>query len=176
MPIPITTEQLRQILNYNPETGEFFWRVGGRGWRAGSVAGTIRSDGYVKITIGGQRYYAHRLAWLYMYGEVSAATIDHIDMNPSNNKISNLRQATHSENKWNTRKRRDNTSGFKGVRWHQVHKKWYARITYLGKEFFIGHFDTAEQASTAYNDKARELFGEFYRNPSNGNANSMDAA
>lgn len=88
---------------------------------------------------------------------------DHIDGNKLNNQRSNLRMATPSQNQWNTNKRINNTSGFKGVSWHKGTKKWQAKINFKGKRKYLGLFDTPEAASQAYESKAKELFAEFYR-------------
>lgn len=86
-------------------------------------------------------------------------TYDHIDGNGLNNQKENLRLATKSQNQANARKRKDNTSGFKGV--IPSGRKWRAQISYLGNKICIGTFLTAEEAAKGYDIKAKELFGEF---------------
>lgn len=88
---------------------------------------------------------------------------DHIDGNPLNNCRDNLRLATISENNANARRRSDNQSGYKGVRWDEKTGTWRARIGLNGKRFSLGYFDTPEEAHAAYCTAARELFGEFAR-------------
>ena len=158
----LTQERLKELLSYDPATGVFRWRVSlSNRAPSGSVAGCIRPDGYVQIMIDGKHYLAHRLAWLYVHGEL-APQLDHADGNPSNNRISNLRPATQSQNNGNARKRSDNTSGKKGVSWHKRDKKWQSRIKHNGRQIYLGYFETAKAAHAAYCEKARELFGEFW--------------
>lgn len=86
----LTVERLRELLDYDPETGVFRWKEPRRKCRVGEVAGSLRKDGYVKIQVDGRFYQAHRLAWLCVYG-VWPSAIDHIDGNRANNAIANLR-------------------------------------------------------------------------------------
>ena len=90
----LTQARLKKLLSYNTDTGEFRWRVTRRGAaRAGSVAGCVRHDGYVRIAIDGKRYLAHRLAWLYVHGEL-VPELDHANGVRSDNRLDNLRPAT----------------------------------------------------------------------------------
>ena len=93
----ISQEQLKELLSHDPVAGGFRWRVTRGGKRAGSIAGRVRPYGYIHIKIDGKNYYAHQLAWLYVHGEF-VPEINHIDCDPSNNRIANLRPATHSQN------------------------------------------------------------------------------
>lgn len=125
----ITQEQLKLILNYDPETGEFNWLVKPRNRASiGGVAGHLRKNGYREISIKGKKYYAHRLAWLYMTGSWPKEHIDHINGNPSDNRFCNLREATRSQNMHNQGVCSNNTSGYKGVCWHKSNQKWEACI------------------------------------------------
>ena len=147
----LTAEYLRELLSYNPETGEFVWRVSCRGTKAGDIAGTSGSQGRRHIIIGYARYKAHRLAWLYIYGKWPDKLIDHINGDPTDNRISNLREASVSENQGNQRSaHRHNKTGLLGS--HQKHGRtnFRARITVGGKEIHLGHFPTAELAHKAY--------------------------
>jgi hypothetical protein len=112
----LTAEYLRQLLSYDPDTGLFRWRVqlGFRG-KVGAVAGTTHSKGYRQIRIDGRIYRAHRLAWLYIHGEWPSGGLDHIDGNPANNAIANLRPATQQQNVWSSRKRNDNTLAIRAL-------------------------------------------------------------
>lgn len=157
----LTAARLKELLRYNPETGEFTWLVTrARGARAGDVAGNVTKNG-VQIMIDGRNYKGHRLAWLYMTGEWPTLDIDHRDVDPTNNRWANLREATQSLNNGNTRRRADNTTGYKGVTRHQG--RFRARIKQNGKNWNIGVYPTAEEAHRAYAEAASIVFGEFGR-------------
>jgi len=159
----LTVDRLRSVLDYDKETGCFSWRVTGRGIRGlGARAGALSDSGgggkYIKIRIDGTLYLAHRLAWFWAHGVWPEREIDHRDCDGTNNAFSNLRLASSGQNKGNARIRSDNTSGFKGVvKYGQG--GWAAQIS--TKRF--GGFDSAEAAAVAYDELARQLFGEFAR-------------
>jgi HNH endonuclease len=157
----MTPERLRELLSYDEHTGEFLRLVDRGRERAGTMAGTINSRGYRCIKIDRKLYKAHRLAWLYMTGSWPSAEIDHIDVNPSNNRFSNLRLATRAQNSMNKKVQLNNTCGFKGVRKNGT--RWEARIRIEGQLVSIGQFVTPEMAHGAYVVKAQEIFGEFAR-------------
>lgn len=159
----ITQEFLRSVLSYNRETGVFVWVASGSGRRVGGVAGTLNPNGYLRITISGKQYYAHRLAWLYVTGKWPDNQIDHRDTVRSNNCWSNLRESTGSENKRNCGKRSDNQSGFKGV--SPTVEGWAASCKIKGKSIHLGTFASPELASAAYQEFAKEHHGEFYFKP-----------
>jgi hypothetical protein len=160
----LTQERLREILHYDPERGEFRWlqRMGNRA-KIGDIAGSAAEAGYRRIRIAGRSYRAHQLAWLYMTGEWGRPTIDHRDRDPANNRWSNLRRATRSNNNANRRRQRDNTSGFKGVQFDRKSGRWIARLGKNGRIFYLGRFATPQAAHEVYMAAARELFGEFAR-------------
>ena len=141
-----TQKQLKQILKYDPKTGEFIWKVNrSSNARAGSVAGTL-NNGYIQIMISGKIYYAHHLVWLYVYGYLPEHEIDHIDRNKSNNKINNLRHATRQCNARNIGLQCNNTSGIKGVYWHKQSDKWHAKIKVNNKLRHLGLFTDFTEA------------------------------
>ena len=156
--IHVTADRLRELLDYNPETGVFTRKVTRGPSVAGSVAGNKRKNGYVYIMVDGVRYLAHRLAWFYVHGVDPLVEIDHKDRNPSNNAIANLRLADRSGNSSN-REFGIPKSGFRGV--YQQKRRWWARICKDGQHFNLGSFPTPEAAHAAYADAARKLFGEF---------------
>jgi hypothetical protein len=160
----LTAERLREVLNYDPATGVFTWLVRtARCRRIGEVAGCGK-NGYHQIGIDRRRYRAHRLAWLYMTGEWPAQEIDHINGDPSDNRITNLRPATSSQNKTNSRRRSDNNSGYKGVSFDRSRQKWQARISVAGRSARrLGRFDCPVAAHAAYVAAAEKHFGEFAR-------------
>ncbi len=159
----VSAEQLRAILSYEPETGDFRWRADTKakgGIRpAGSVAG-LSSKGRRYIGIKGRRYAAHRLAWLYMTGNWPSE-LDHRDQNAINNRWSNLREATRSQNNANMRLKSHNNSGFKGVHWDGSKQKWTAQICVNKKRLYLGRYPTAHAASQVYRVAAIRYFGEF---------------
>lgn len=160
----VTVARLRELLEYNHETGDFvrMTRIPGV-CRPGDIAGTIDTKGYVNIVIDGRRYKAHRLAWLYVHGEWPASQIDHVNMIKSDNRFENLRPATQSQNQGNTGVRKTNTSGFKGVFFKKSHSKWCALAHRNGSRWHIGYFRTPEEAHSAYVAASAELYGEFAR-------------
>lgn len=157
----ITSDILKTYLKYDALSGEFTRILSKRSDRIGKPAGTINTDGYVVISIESRPYYAHRLAWLYMTGAWPSLEIDHMDGNRSNNSWSNLRIAKHSQNATNSRMRRNNTSGAKGVSFYKPYNKWRAYITHKGKHIGLGYFNTVEEASKAYQSASIEYHGEF---------------
>ena len=177
----ITKETAESLLDYDKETGVFRWRRRGEGmfadgkqsakkscaiWNgryAGKIAGSPHSTGYWSITLFGKKYFAHRLAVLIVAGKWPDDETDHQNLNRMDNRWDNLRLATSSQNKANTEKRSDNTSGFKGVVWDKERKKWRAQIRKNNKMKNLGRFDTAKAAQEVYFAAARRLSGDFAR-------------
>lgn len=159
----LTQATLKELLTYNPETGIFIWRVDRVRVRKGEVAGKLTPWGYVEIGISGQRYQAHRLAFLYMTGAMPKDYVDHINLIRSDNKWSNLRNATNSQNQMNTSKRANNTSGFKGVSWHKPDGRWRVDIRIEGRKKFLGYFDSPADGYAAYCAAAIRNHGEYAR-------------
>lgn len=153
----LTVERLRELLDYDAKTGEFTWRVSCRGTKAGDRAGTDSSQGRRHIIIGYARFKAHRLAWFYVYGAWPEKLIDHINGDPTDNRIENLREASVSENMHNQRcAHKHNRTGVLGVQWRPEKNKFRARITIDRKEIHLGHFDTVEDAQAAYLEAKRK--------------------
>ena len=162
---PLTAERLRNVLDYIPETGGFEWAVsmGNGGGVAGRDAGSDHRHGYRMITIDGERYLAHRLAFFYMTGRMPTEHIDHINGQKDDNRWQNLREATRSQNGANRGANKRNTSGYKGVTWDKNRSKWSAAIMCQGQPYNLGGFDTPEEAHEAYKKAAGALFGDFAR-------------
>jgi hypothetical protein len=153
----MTAIELQKTLAYNPDTGVFTWAIKtGKKSVIGAVAGSTGDKDYTRIRIYRKLYLAHRLAWLYTYGQFPIGEIDHINQVKSDNRISNLRDVSSSQNKQN-RTTYVGASGYRGVAWLAANKKWRACIGHNYKNIYIGLFDTAEEASAAYIAKAREL-------------------
>jgi hypothetical protein len=127
--------------------------------KAGSIAGSIDKDGYRVIKLFGKAYPASQLAWLIVHGEWAGCIIDHIDQVKDHDFILNLRKADSSTNGANRGKQVNNTSGFKGIR--AKANGFTAQLTHMKTQFYLGFFDTAREASKAYEKKARELWGEY---------------
>lgn len=146
----LTAERLRELLHYNKATGDFTWRVCSNGYtRAGYIAGHMTKCGYWNIQIDRRKYCAHRVAWLYVYGEWPKVQIDHINGRRLDNRWCNLRLATQSENNQNQRAANSrNKCGFLGVSRHGP--RWRANIGINGHKKHIGVFDTPELAHAAY--------------------------
>lgn len=142
-------ERLRQLLSYDPEAGTFAWRTGPR---AGMEAGTLARTGYRLLWVDGASVLAHRMAWLWVYGELPGGDIDHINGVRTDNRIANLRCVTRRVNLQN---RRQSGSGKKhgtllGAAWHSKTGKWRALIKHDGRQKSLGYFATEEQAHEAY--------------------------
>ena len=153
----LTQERLKELLHYDPETGVFTWVKSRKRTKAGDVAGYTCS-GYTRIQVDYVTYRAHRLAYLYIHGHMPDVKIDHKDRDPSNNRISNLRPATNSQNSLNARVRSNNTSGYKGVHRHGPTGKWLASIGIDQKRHHLGLFDNILDAVSA-RKTAEETFG-----------------
>lgn len=145
----ITQEKLKEVLDYNQDTGVFTWKYSRRGAKKGAIAGGL-CNGYVIITIFKKFYYAHRLAWLYMEGYFPKnIEIDHIDRIKNDNKWDNLRLASRQCNLRNTGNPATNTSGVKGVGWHKHTMKWGAHIYINGKVKYLGIYKDFKSAVQA---------------------------
>lgn len=143
---PLNASFVDSILDYCPDTGVFCWKHSTTAHKhSGKLAGSIRKYGYVLIGINGKRYPAHKLAWLACKGIWPEGAIDHINRDKTDNRISNLRLATHSENVRN-RVRRDNSSGVPGVSLHKATGKWHAYIGIVSSVKSLGYFDSKDEA------------------------------
>lgn len=149
----ITQERLKAALTYDPETGIFTGKDG-------AVLGYDSVKGYLYISVNGDRFFAHRLAWLYVHGEMPKATIDHRNHDKQDNRIANLRDATAADNQRHRRGMVNKPLQLKGVRLHRS-GAFQARITYEGARRSLGTYETADEAAHAYNKAAIDVFGEF---------------
>lgn len=159
----LTIHRLQSLLSYDPETGCFRWLAPRPYCSTGKLAGGLTSYGYIRISVDGRPYQAHRLAWFYVHGRWPSNEIDHVNGVRSDNRLTNLREATPSQNQANKRIRKDNTSGVKGVTWDKSRGKWLASIHINGKRLGLGRHQTLEQAARAYEAAASLHFGEFAR-------------
>lgn len=144
----LTQERLKELLDYNYETGEFVWKINkGRG-KDGLKSEYINNRGYVQIGIDRNFYLAHRLAFLYMEGYLPENGVDHIDRNKLNNAWNNLREVSQRCNTRNRSTRSDNKTGVVGIRWHKGAKKWNAYIRDK-KHIHLGLFEDIRDAVKA---------------------------
>jgi hypothetical protein len=150
---------LRELLDYNPATGALIWRARiDNKVRAGLPAGCLTDRGYVRLSILGVSYLAHRVAWKMHHEQDPLGEIDHVNGNRSDNRAANLRIATTSQNHGN-RVRKNSAIGLKGVT--RDKKKYRAQLMVGKKNIYLGNFATPQDAHNAYLVKAREVFGEF---------------
>lgn len=151
-----SAERLRELLKYDPETGQIAWRKGRKGRAAGTPAGGKTWHGYRRIGVDGCRLLEHVLIWIYMTGAPPIGDIDHVNGARDDNRWANLRQATRSENNQNQRKARtDNAAGLLGVSPNR--SRWSASISVDRRKRHLGTFDTPELAHAAYLEAKRAL-------------------
>lgn len=150
-------KQLLEYLSYNPETGLFTWlKQKSSSIKIGNVAGYKDKLGYVQIKFNSKSYLAHRLAWFYVYKQFPIKDLDHINRNPTDNRLSNLREVSKAENSHNT----DN----KGYWLHKEPNIWRSRIIVNTKLIYLGLFKTEEEAREAYIKAKREYHPTWSEN------------
>lgn len=172
-------ELLRQVLRYEPDTGELFWLLrpatmfaDGKqsadktcaiwnGKHAHRKAFTTKNTGYLSGSVFGKACFAHRVIWAIVTGAWPENEIDHINRNGEDNRWVNLREASRSENMRNTRLGSHNTSGAKGVYWDKRSGKWLGQICADKKQHRVGLFPTFDAAVAAVNDARKKLHGDF---------------
>jgi hypothetical protein len=170
----------RKLLKYNLATGSLTWlprppELFPNGTRpaewqsnlwnarmAWTQAGSVQGEDYLVVMINNVTYQAHRVAWLIVTGAWPLGQLDHENGDRLDNRFLNLRDSTPSQNRLNAKRRRDNTSGFKGVSYNKIYGRWISYINVDRKRHWLGHFDTPEAAHAAYCAKAAELAGEFF--------------
>ena len=145
-------EEINKFLNYNSETGVITWKVSKSGNKgAGSIAGSVRRGERPYLMLMGKNYASHRIAWLLAYSKWPESVIDHIDGNPLNNRLDNLRDVCNKTNSENQRRpHSSNKSGFLGVVLCKKTGKFIAQIKINGVSKHLGVFLTAEFAHNAY--------------------------
>lgn len=162
-------EYLRQVLDYNAETGDLIWKkreAGPEKWNtrfAGKKAGHVRADGREVVAINGILYYSYRIIWAINHGYDCELQIDHKDLNKQNNLLSNLRKATHVQNNANKSIRKDNVSGSKGVCFVEKRQAFLAQLVVNKKRVLNKYFRTKEDAEKAYLIATELFLGEFAR-------------
>lgn len=154
----LTASRVRELLNYNPETGVLTRRVKtSNATYIGKVAGEPRGGGYLRLSVDNKRYLAHRVVWLHAHGGWPEQEVDHINGIGSDNRIENLRDVAPRVNQENTRKAyKNNAGGFLGVTFDKRKDKWQAQIKFDRRNRFLGYYKTAEDAHTAYLSAKRD--------------------
>jgi hypothetical protein len=162
---PIDLRRLRADILYDPETGKFTRKRFMRGRRGGVPAGAPcdfpTTWGYRKVVYRQVRYPAHRLAWYYVHGYWPPDAIDHINRDPADNRLANLRLADACQNSANSRARRNSKSGVPGVRWVESKWHWRAMIQWRRKRYELGCFESREEAVAARRAAEASFYGEF---------------
>lgn len=156
-----TIEYLRSILDYDPETGVISWKIDRVNCEKGKAVYARNDNGYLKMRIKGKDLRVHRVVFLLMTGSWPKFAVDHINGNKIDNRFCNLREATIAQNSQNSKFRKTNTSGFKGVSWNKAARKWHAYICENRKLHFLGLFDKIEDAIDARTQAVEKLHGEF---------------
>lgn len=160
----VSQQYLKEVFDYNPDTGVFKRKKAfSNRSKVGEVLRAKQAGGYVVININGRVYRAHRLAWMYVYGEWPEGDIDHINGVKDDNRLCNLREAERSQNLCNTRTPKTNTSGYKGVSWDATRGKWVAKLCLRNKQYPLGRFDNLEDAVLTVQMKREQLHGEYAR-------------
>ena len=157
----LTQKELKELLDYNLETGDFIWKVAlSDKVKAGDIAGGLNlSNGYKRICINYHNYPQHRLAFLYMTGKFPNKLVDHINGKRSDNRWCNLRQANHVQNSCNKAMQSNNKSGHIGILKPKGRNKFVVQVR--GKH--VGYCDTLEEAKAVYQREASKQFGNFFR-------------
>lgn len=178
-----SVELLKQLFDYNPETGKLYWKARpdsmfeGRkypsshvaniwnGKFSGKEAGSPNGTGHIRVNLPERRVVAHWIAWALHYGEwpPSDSDIDHRNLNGMDNRISNLRLATRSQNSHNKNAPSNNVSGVKGVSWHKRGGKWQVKFGLFGKQHYLGLFSDFDEAVMVRKKAVERLVGEFSR-------------
>ena len=149
----LDSTRLRELLQYDPSTGIFTWKINRCVVKVGDVAGCVnKASGYYRLRLDGKCYSGHRIAWLYVHGEFPVDQIDHINRIKHDNRISNLRQATQLQNSQNL----SNSTGIA-----KIGKSWIAKVKTNYKSKTIGKFSSKEQAHQAYLE-AKQVLHPFF--------------
>ena len=154
----LNKQELHKIFEY--KDGQLYWKESRGNVAKGYKAGCLNARGYTEIWINKKLHKMHRIIFMMHYGYIPKM-IDHIDGNPKNNCIENLRQATYNQNNHNAKIRKDNSTGCKNVSWHKIAKKWGVSIMFNKKTKHIGYFDDLELADLVAQEARNKYHKEF---------------
>lgn len=157
----LTQDELKELLEYNPDTGLWKWHTPKGNAKEGWFRGSRGTRDYRVIKIQGKSYKAHRLAFLFMEGALPPALVDHVDGNTANNRWNNLRHCCYSENNLNKRLYSTNSSGHKGVAWREDSRKWQVRVSVAGRQRKFGCYKDLELAALVAEEAREKYHGEF---------------
>jgi hypothetical protein len=169
-----------KYFDFDHESGKLFWSTGivtersGRsakaskrfvGKEAGIVAKRRGEPSRITVELGGMQLAAHRIVWEMFVGKIpDGMVIDHIDRDPTNNRLSNLRLATIAQNNANNKVYKNNTSGTRGISWCRLTRKWIVQVRFNGKVVIMKRFASLQEAKEVQSKVAKETFGEFMPN------------
>jgi len=158
-------EVLEALFTYEPESGVLAWKSNPKfkGRAIGKLGSVRHRTGYLVVGIDRCYYGVHRIIWKMMTGSEPPVCVDHIDGNKLNNRWANLRPATNGQNIQNSKLRKDNKSGVKGVMWEPDRRKWKAVITTQGRAIRVGRYSTFDEAAAAIAEARLKFHGEFAR-------------
>jgi len=162
----LTQTRLRELLDYDPTTGIFTWKVtSSQTAIVGDRAGTIDVHGYRAIGIDGNRHRAGRIAWMYVHGSMPKNFIDHRNGVRDDDRIENLREATKNENARNSKSKHQTLGRMKGAYQDKTNlsRRWFSSIRVYRKQIYLGTFDSEAEAHAAYAAAAAKYHGEFAR-------------
>lgn len=165
-PIATSFDRVRELFDYNPDSGLLVWKTINKFWKGrikvGDRAGYV-DHGYRRTCIDGVVYLEHRVIWFWMTGnDDPTVEIDHKDRNGENNKWNNLRQASPAQNQANKPKANKlNKYGYKGIG-KTIGNKYFACISERGKWRHLGVFETPKEAHNRYCEEARKLYGDYF--------------
>lgn len=153
-------EDIIEIFDYDPQ-GFLIWKHSKQG-RTKKVSGSQDKSGYSRVCIDYQRYMVSRIIWIFHNGDIPGDhEIDHIDSDPTNNKIENLQLVNKAQNRQKRRAMRNNTSGYRGVSYNKSKSKWFATICANGTRIRLGYFNDLEEAARAYDRASIQYHGDF---------------
>ena len=169
-------EYLHKCFSYDSNTGRLTWRErprehfkGGAGWHnfnnqfANKIAGVQKNDGRYEIKLDGKSFKAARIVWAMQTNTAIFGAIDHIDGNPANDRLSNLRVVSAAQNARNRSNLSNNSSGIRGVTWHVPSSKWWARVTFNNKTISLGLYSSISDAAKIVIETKQKLYGSFAR-------------